>query len=76
MPLARIVNDQEITSNGQVSFHVVTKSVVFLQWENTVNEWITAKEFRNNELFSLKMETDVIWRFKIFDEDSYVESQI
>jgi hypothetical protein len=76
MSLGRIVNEQEITSNEQVSFHVVTKLGVFLQWKNTVNEWVTAKEFRSNELFSLKMETGVIWRFKIFDEDSYVESQI
>jgi hypothetical protein len=76
MALTRITNEQEITLDGQISFFVVTKGLILLQWKNSLNEWVTAREFRGDESFVLAMETGVVWRFKIFGTYSYVESQL
>tara|TARA_R110000782_G_scaffold261872_1_gene353718 strand:+ start:227 stop:457 length:231 start_codon:yes stop_codon:yes gene_type:complete len=73
MALTRLASVETITADGQVIFYVVTNEKVFLQWENSLGDWITMRNFDRKESFALSMETGVNWRFKFFDTDSYIE---
>jgi hypothetical protein len=76
MALARLANEQVFTGSGPVNFYVVTRSLVRLQWQNSLNNWVTLHSFNEREAFSLAMETEVNYRFQINDAESYVESQV